>query len=199
MSDHDGPGGPRLISTRTMDIAVALLFLGASAVVISDSLRVGTGWVENEGPQAGYFPFYIGLIMAVSSAINLVRAVLDAKAGERTFTTGPALVKVLAVLLPLILYVAAVWLIGIYISSAIYMAVFMWYFGKYPIWRGALIGVAVTAVFVLMFEVWFLVPLHKGELENMIGCRAAGATASSTQRAACGVLDVLERIQSARF
>ena len=166
MSDGEGPEGPRLISTRTMDIAVALLLLGAAAIVISDSLRVGMGWQENEGPRAGYFPFYIGLILAISSAVNLVRAVLDAKGGTKTFTTKPALMQVLAVLIPLAIYVVAVAFIGIYVASMIYMALFMWHFGKYPIWRGALIGFAVSAVFFLMFEVWFLVPLPKGPLDD---------------------------------
>ena len=169
MSDGEGPQGPRLISTRTMDIVVALLMIGAAAVVISDSLRVGMGWQENEGPRAGYFPFYIGVILGVASFVNLLRAVFDAKGAQKTFTTKPAIRQVLAVLIPLAIYVVAVSFIGIYVASAIYMALFMWYFGKYPIWRGALIGSAVSFVFFLMFEIWFLVPLPKGPLENWLG------------------------------
>lgn len=166
MSDGEGPAGPRLVSTRTMDIAVALLLMGAAAVVISDSLRLGMGWLENEGPRAGYFPFYIGLILGCASAVNLVRAVLDRRAGDKTFTTKPALLQVFAVLIPLAIYVAAVAFIGIYVSSIVYMALFMWYFGKYTIWRGAIIGFAVSAIFFLMFEIWFLVPLPKGPLDD---------------------------------
>jgi hypothetical protein len=145
---------------------VALLLLAVAAVVITDSLRLGMGWQENEGPRAGYFPFYIGLLLAVSSAINLVRAAFEAKSTAKTFTTRPAILQVLAVLFPLGIYVVAVAFIGIYIASAIYMALFMWYFGKYPIWRGAIIGVAMSAVFFLMFEIWFLVPLPKGPVEE---------------------------------
>lgn len=166
MSDGEGTEGPRLISTRTMDIAVAVLMLVAAAVVISDSLRLGMGWQENEGPRAGYFPFYIGIILAVASAVNLVRAVLDRQGATKTFTTAPALRQVLAVLIPLVIYVVAVAVIGIYVSSLIYMALFMWHFGKYPIWRGAIIGFAISAVFFLMFEIWFLVPLPKGPLDE---------------------------------
>lgn len=170
MSDGDGPQGPRLVSIRTMDIVVALLFLAAAAVVITDSLRVGMGWQENEGPQAGYFPFYIGLILAVSSAVNLVRAIFDAKGAEKTFTTGPALRQVLLVLIPLIVYVVAVAFIGIYVASAIYMALFMWHFGKFRLWRGLIVGAAVSTVFYLMFEVYFIVPLPKGPVEGFTRC-----------------------------
>lgn len=169
-SDGEAPQGVRLISIRTMDIVVALLFLAASAVVITDSVRVGIGWQENEGPRAGYFPFYIGVIMAVSSAINLVRALFDTKGAEKTFTTRPALRQVLLVLIPLIVYVVAVAFIGIYVASAIYMTLFMRHFGKFPLWRGALVGIAVSTVFFLMFEVYFLVPLPKGPVEEFSRC-----------------------------
>jgi hypothetical protein len=167
MSDREGgPEGLRLVSTRTMDIVVALLMIGAAAIVITDSLRVGINWQENEGPRAGYFPFYIGLILGISSAINLVRAIVDKKGAQKTFTTRPAILQVMAVLIPLAIYVVAVYFIGIYVASAIYMALFMWHFGKYPIWRGAVIGLAISVVFFMMFEVWFLVPLPKGPLDD---------------------------------
>ena len=165
-TESDEQDDQPLISVRTMEIAVALLFLAAAAVVISDSIRVGIGWRENEGPRAGYFPFYVGLIMAAASLVNLVRAIGDRKAGARAFTGRAAFRRVLAVLLPLRVYVAAVAAIGIYVSSAVYMALFMWYFGKYPIWKGAIVGVVLSAVFFLMFEVWFLVQLPKAPWEE---------------------------------
>lgn len=167
MSDREGgPEGPRLISTRTMDIVVALLMIAAAAVVITDSIRLGMTWHETDGPRAGYFPFYIGVILASASAINLVRALFDTKGATKTFTTRPAIKNVLAVLIPLAIYVGAVALIGFYIPSIVYMALFMWYFGKYPIWRGLVVGFVLSAVFFLMFEIWFLVPLPKGPLDE---------------------------------
>ncbi|MCK7500079.1 MAG: hypothetical protein MZW92_64435 [Comamonadaceae bacterium] len=33
----------------------------SALVVIVDSRRIGAGWAD-DGPQAGYFPFYIGLM-----------------------------------------------------------------------------------------------------------------------------------------
>lgn len=169
MSSHeDGPDGPALISIRTMEVAVALILIVVAAVVIADSIRVGIGWKEDEGPSGGYFPFYIGLILGGASVVNLVRAVMDRRGGARTFTTAGALRQVLAVLVPLCFYVAFVALVSIYVASALYIALFMWYFGKYAIWRGALTGLALAAVFFLMFEVWFLVPLPKTEIETAL-------------------------------
>jgi hypothetical protein len=185
MEAEGGEGGPRLLSRRTMDIVVALLLLAAAAVVIADSMRLGIGWRETEGPTAGYFPFFIGVILAVSSAVNLLRALLIEKGGAaQSFVTVPAFLRVLAVLIPLAIYVGAVAFAGIYVASTVFIALFMTFFAKYPprharsrriatialfFLRGLAIGVAIAIAFFLMFEVWFLVPLPKGPLEAWLG------------------------------
>ena len=168
MHDDNGGEGPSLVSTRTMDIVVALFFLVVAAIVIMDSTRLGFRWRE-DGPAAGYFPFYIGVLIAISSVVNLVRAIGDTKAAQKTFVTQPAFRQVLAVLIPLCVYVLFVGWIGIYVASAVYIALFMWYFGRYPLVKGALIGAGVSLTIFVMFEIWFLVPLPKGPIEDFFG------------------------------
>ncbi len=167
MQENKGDG-PRLVSIRTMDIVVALVLLVVSAIVVTDSVRLGFRWQAVEGPASGYFPFYIGLMIAISSLVNLVRAIRGGD-GDKTFVTKPAFRQVLLVLIPLGVYVVCVRFIGIYVASAIYIALFMWYFGRYPLPRGAVIGVAVSLALFAMFEIWFLVPLPKGPIEDFFG------------------------------
>ena len=112
-----------------MDIFVAIALLVVAGVVMTDSVRLGVGWRENEGPTAGYFPFYIGLFLALASVFNLARAWFDRVPGARTFVTGTAMRRVLAVLVPFAGYVVALNFIGIYVASALYIALFMWSFG----------------------------------------------------------------------
>ncbi|MBL8691445.1 MAG: tripartite tricarboxylate transporter TctB family protein [Rhodospirillaceae bacterium] len=172
MSTHESDSddnSPRLLSVRGMEMAVALVLIGVAGVVISDSLRLGVRWRPIEGPAAGYFPFYIGLILAISSAVTLIRAVVDKPAAGQTFVTRQAFGRVMAVLLPLILYIVVLNFVGIYVASAVYVALFMWHFGKYPIAKGAAIGVGISLALFMMFEIWFLVPLPKGPLEEMLG------------------------------
>jgi putative tricarboxylic transport membrane protein len=155
-----------LVSVRTMNIVVAAILMIAAGIVITDSVRLGFGWTA-EGPAPGYFPFYIGLFLVLASAVNLLQAVRTR--GVQTFVTKPALRRVFAVLLPLVVYVAVLSYIGIYVASAVYVALFMWRFGRYALVRGAIVGVAVAVALFLMFEVWFLVPLPKGPVESMLG------------------------------
>jgi putative tricarboxylic transport membrane protein len=159
----------KLVSARTMDVFVAIALLIVAGVVMTDSVRLGVGWHENEGPSAGYFPFYIGLFLALASVVNLARAWFDRVPGARTFVTGTAMRRVLAVLVPFAGYVVALNFIGIYVASALYIALFMWSFGRYSPMRSLLVGLAIATTLFLMFEVWFLVPLPKGVVEQFLG------------------------------
>ncbi len=60
-------------SVRAWEIVVAALFAVFGAVVMWDSLRIGARW-GSDGPQAGYFPFYVGLFIVVSAAFILYAA-----------------------------------------------------------------------------------------------------------------------------
>jgi len=162
-------GDAKLVSIRTMDIAVAIALLVAAGIVIIDSVRLGVGWREAEGPTSGYFPFYIGVLLALASLVNLARAWFDRPSDSRIFVTRVGIGRVLAVLLPFAVYVFAIGIIGIYVASALYVALFMWWFGRYTPVRGLAVGLVIATTLFLMFEVWFLVPLPKGPVEQWLG------------------------------
>ncbi|MDZ7651553.1 MAG: tripartite tricarboxylate transporter TctB family protein [Burkholderiaceae bacterium] len=72
MTNHSNDDRPAA-TYRTMELAVAVLAFLFGAIVVIDSARLGSGWAD-DGPQAGYFPFYIGLIICAGSAWIFVRA-----------------------------------------------------------------------------------------------------------------------------
>ena len=159
-ADPSNPSGG--ITKRSAEITIALIVFGLGALVVYDSVRLGWRWGV-EGPQAGYFPFYIGLVICICSAVILTQTVL-ARSRERgaMFVEWQALRQVLSVLLPAALYVFAIQMIGLYVASALYIAGFMIWLGKYGWMKSALLGLAVSALAFVTFEVWFQVPLHKG-------------------------------------
>jgi len=152
---------------KSAEVAVAALFLLLGAIVVYDSVRLGARWGE-DGPQAGYFPFYIAVFVCLASAINLVLALLK-KGDDRAFVGVGQLKLVLAVLVPSVLYVGLIAGTGIYVASAIFVAFFMRWLGKYPWWKVAAVSVGNSVVFFLIFEMWFKVPLPKGPLEKLLG------------------------------
>ena len=159
-------------SVRTWELVVAALFLAFGAVVVWDSRRLGAQW-GSDGPQAGYFPFYIGLIICISAAMNLYAAIAAAASGRKSFVQWDQLRMILIVLVPSIVYVALIanpWMsLGIYVASALFIAFFMRYLGKYGWAKVVAVSIGNMVVFFLMFEIWFKVPLPKGPLETALG------------------------------
>jgi hypothetical protein len=155
-----------VISVRMMDIITSLFFIALGLVVMTGSIKLGASW-GSDGPEAGYFPFYISLIILISSSITLYQsAIVNKKKKTESFVDKEAFKQVMAVLLPAIAFVLGVQLIGIYVSSVIYIAIFMVWLGKYPAWKAIAVSVGVSASLYLMFEYWFQVPLPHGSWIN---------------------------------
>jgi len=153
-------------ATRTVEALVALVLLIIGVVVIVESRRLGAGWTS-DGPGSGYFPFYIGVIIAVSGAGILYEALHSKKKRAEIFVDSQQLKRVMSVLIPATVYVLAIQFLGMYVSSAIYIALFMIVLGKYSWVKSIAAALVVSTLFFFMFEVWFKVPLFKGSLDPL--------------------------------
>jgi putative tricarboxylic transport membrane protein len=171
---QEGPQGPgtgrAAFRQKSAEIAVAALFFLAGAIVIKDSVRLGFGWHEVHGPQPGYFPFYVGLIICICAVINLARALFVLRGTKnKPFVEREQLKLVLTVLVPTAIYAAAVAWTGIYAASVVFIAFFMRWLGKYAWWKVITVSLVTVVVFYVIFEIWFKVPLPKGPLESWVG------------------------------
>ncbi len=163
-SDEAGPpGGPR---QRRVEMAVAGIVAALGIVTIVGSLKVGIGWGA-EGPQSGFFPFWVGLILVLASVANFARAGLSTGGG--LFAEWGQIRQVLKVVWPTALYVAAIPWLGIYVASALLIAGFMRWIGRYGWLLTLAISIGLPVLAYVTFERWFLVPLPKGPLEELLG------------------------------
>jgi hypothetical protein len=166
MHDADQPRSG-LVSKRTMEVVVALAFLAVAGVVIGDSLRLasaGNRMVRSPDTfrSTSRSPCRRqawSISIAPSSAALAPKSPLSAPRPVQDHPGAGALADLCG----------AIGYIGIYAASAIYIALFMWYFGSYAIWKGSLVGATIAVALFLMFERWFLVPLPKGPLEAWLG------------------------------
>jgi len=165
MSDnsHDA-AGPR---HRSVEIGVAVVMAGFAAIIIAGSIQAGVGWGA-EGPRAGFFPFYVGVAILGSSIVNLGTAFSD-RSDRRLFAEWSQLGQVMSMLVPTALYVALIPWTGIYVASALLIALFMRWLGNYGWGIVAAIAIGVPLVTFVIFEKWFLVPLPKGPVEAALG------------------------------
>ena len=154
------------VATYVVEAVVAFGIFVMGVVVLQSSRALGSGWTS-DGPGSGYFPFYIGVILCISGAGILVQALLGKNKNTEVFVNSEQLKRVLSVLLPALVYVLAVQFIGLYLASAVYIALFMIVLGKYARIKSIITALTVNVLFFLMFEVWFKVPLFKGKFDPL--------------------------------
>ena len=157
-------GGP---AHRWVEAGVALFMVLLGVIVIIGSAQVGIGWGP-EGPRSGFFPFYLGVLIIGASVANFARAFLEMDR-EQLFADWGQLAQVVSVVIPTTVYVLAVPWIGIYLASALLIAVFMKWFGRYGTGLTLALALGVPAIAYVLFEKWFLVPLPKGPIEDLLG------------------------------
>jgi hypothetical protein len=165
---HEEEAGDGLVSTRAADIVVALILVGVGALVVTDSLRLGIGWGA-DGPKSGYFPFYTGLLIMLSSLGTIGLALFGRGKSSGSFVSRGQLRHVLKVFVPSAVYVFLIGFIGIYVASALFIGAFMHWLGRFRWHTIIIVSIAVPFSLFLMFEIWFLVPLPKGPLEDLLG------------------------------
>jgi hypothetical protein len=159
-----GGTGP---SHRSVEAGVGVTIAILGFITVFGSLQVGIGWGD-EGPKAGFIPFYIGLIILASCAVNLFQLFAAANDNAR-FATWGQILKVLSVVIPTAVYVTVIPFTGIYVASTLLIALFMMWLGKYR-WTVAVpVALAMPLTTFVLFERWFLVPLPKGPIERLLG------------------------------
>jgi putative tricarboxylic transport membrane protein len=152
---------------RTADIACGMILAVVAVVVLVEGMRLGIGW-GTDGPQPGFFVFYLGVALLVAAALVVAGAMWRAEGGK-PFVTPGQLRSVATVFLPAVAMVALTHVVGLYVSGALYLASYMRGVGRHRWVTTALVAIGIPVVTFLIFEVWFLVPLPKGPLEARLG------------------------------
>ena len=91
------------------------------------------------------------------------------RADREPFIPRAAIGPVLKVLGPAVGFVLVMQFLGMYAASAIYMALYMRWIGRYSWTPVVLVSVAFPVITFWVFELWFLVPMPKGPLEAWLG------------------------------
>jgi hypothetical protein len=140
--------------------------MAAGVLVVWDSLRLGIGW-GSDGPQSGFFPFWLAVLLLVSCAAIAWQA--WGRASRAAFVTRAQLRPVLTTLLPSAGFVVLTQFVGLYVASALFMTFYMRWIGRYGWVPIVLVAVLFPVLTFVIFETWFLVPMPKGPLEAWLG------------------------------
>ena len=159
---------PPVLLTRTVDVITSLLLLGLAALFCFDNWRTGIAW-EADGPQPGYFPFYLGVILAGASLYGLANCLLTRTSPAHIFLTRDQLRRVLQVFIPTLLFCLLTQWLGLYVASFLLIAGFMRLIGRIALWKSLLTAFLFAIVMFVTFDVAFDVIMPKGPLEAAFG------------------------------
>jgi len=151
---------------RLAELITASVLILLGIIVIFDSIRLGFGWGSN-GPESGFFPFWLALIMVLCCAVIIVQAILHDTG--KIFVSRERLGPVLKVLVPAVGAVVLMQYFGLYVASALYMGFYMRWVGHHSWITVFVLAIAIPVATFLVFEKWFLVPMPKGPLEAWLG------------------------------
>jgi len=159
---------PAIVDTRSVEIFVSLLLLALAVTLGYDNWRTGIAW-DSTGPQSGYFPFYLSVILAGASLYGLVATFFARRESSDTFVTRAQLRRVMLVFVPTALFCLATQYLGLYVASFLLIAGFMRMVGKIALWKSLLTAFIFTAVMFVTFDIAFDVIMPKGPLEAAFG------------------------------
>ena len=157
-----------MITSRVVDVVVSLLLLALAALLAFDNWRTGMSW-DSTGPQAGYFPFYLCLILAAACSYGLVKEFIARKGSGEVFVTREQFGRVLQVFFPTLAFCLVTQWLGVYVASFLLVAGFMAYIGRIAVWRSLLTALLFVLAMFVTFDIAFDVIMPKGPLEALFG------------------------------
>jgi putative tricarboxylic transport membrane protein len=171
--DVDDPGkpsdeSPAVTSRASVEIGVYMALIALALVLGYDNVRSGAGWAA-DGPQAGYLPFYLCVILGGASLFGLVNVIVKRRGPAETFVTRDQMRRVLQVFVPSLLFCIAMEWLGLYAASFLLIAGFMRWVGRIAWWKSLATALLFAAVMFVTFEIAFDVLMPKGPIEALFG------------------------------
>ncbi len=167
-ADAPAPDSPAVTSTRTVEVVVSLLLIAFGGLMAWDNWRTGMSWAP-DGPEAGYFPFYLSIMLVGASLYGLFAAYRKRAEASEAFVTRDQLRRVLQVAVPTFLYCLFMQWLGLYVASFLLIAGFMTFIGRIAWWKSLLTAFLFSIVMFCTFEVAFDVIMPKGPVEALFG------------------------------
>jgi putative tricarboxylic transport membrane protein len=157
---------PAEISHATAEYLFGALMLAFGVIVMYGSYIEDIDWHPG-GPGPGYFPFRIGAIIAAASLGVIVQTFWKRADLKHSFAGEGGLGRVAAIFVPTAVCALAIPYLGIYVPSVLFIFYFLVRHGSVPLWRAALVSIAIVASFYLVFEYWLDVVMPKGPVEAL--------------------------------
>lgn len=141
------------------EVVVGTGFVLLAILVIVEAVELGPGWGK-AGPQPGFFPFSLALVMGVGSLVALVQALVR-RDSSPFFEVRQEVVDVTKVGIPLAVAIGSISFLGLYIVTVLYIGLFTAWYGGFRWYASFGAGLVSAAALYLGLERGFLISMPK--------------------------------------
>lgn len=158
------------MSVRTAELLMAIAMAIFSIYLMVKSAELPVGWIPDEGPGGGAFPFWLALGMLLCCIwiiINWLRKSSPPSQSDEAFLSKSAVRLVLATAGSLAVMIGLIHIIGVYGATPLFMIFYMRVIGGHSWSLTLLIAFLVPVLTFLFFEAVLTITLPKGYLEPL--------------------------------
>ncbi len=155
---------------RRADIATALILAAFSIYLMWKSAELEIGWVPDEGPGGGFWPFWLASIMLLCCAwimVNWFRRASPPSQSSKPFMDSIAMKMFVLVGGGVTVLIGLVFFVGMYGAIPVFMIYYLRVIGQHS-WRLTIaLALAGPTIVFFFFDVAMRIVLPKGYLEPL--------------------------------
>jgi putative tricarboxylic transport membrane protein len=158
------------MTVRTAELLMAIMMGAFSIYLMYKSAELPIGWIDDEGPGGGSWPFWLSTIMLISCGgilFNWVRKKGAVATSTKVYIESHVLGDVLSVAVALIVTVGLFSFVGIYGALPLFLVFYIRYMGKHSWKLTATLAVLIPVVIFYFFEITLKIILPKGITEPL--------------------------------
>ncbi len=158
------------MTVRTAELLMAIVMGAFSIYLMVKSAELPIGWIEDEGPGGGTWPFWLSTIMLISCGgilFNWIRKKGAIATSTKVYIESHVLGDVAAVAGALIVTVGLFSFIGIYGALPLFLIFYIRFLGKHSWLLTSTLAVLIPVVTFYFFEITLKIILPKGITEPL--------------------------------
>jgi len=155
---------------RLAELIMAVVLAIFSAYLMWKSAELPVGWIPDEGPGGGAFPFWLSAGMLLSSLWIFVRALRRVTPQSRStepYFDSQSAVLIGLVIGALILMIGSIHLVGVYGAIPLFFVFYMKIVGRHSWPQTAAFAIGAPIVTFFFFEIVLHITLPKGATEPL--------------------------------
>ncbi len=155
---------------RRAELIMALVLAIFSAYLMWKSMELPIGWIPDEGPGGGAFPFWLSLGMFLSSLWIIERWFRRKTPQSRStepYFHSESKVLIAMVIGALVLMIGSIHFIGVYGAIPLFFVFYMKSIGRHSWVQTAAFAIGTPIVTFFFFEILLHITLPKGATETL--------------------------------